>query len=96
RTIIGVNKYVVEEGAPEIFRPDASARDEVLADLKRVRAERDPAQVEAALAALAECARGTGNLLEPMLAAVEVYVTLGEVCATLETEFGKYRPPEVM
>ncbi|MFT5051558.1 MAG: methylmalonyl-CoA mutase N-terminal domain/subunit, partial [Chlamydiales bacterium] len=42
RTIIGVNKYVVEEGAPEIFRPDASARDEVLADLKRVRAERDP------------------------------------------------------
>jgi len=96
RTIVGVNKYEADEGPPEIFRPDAGAREEVLKDLRRVRSERDPAQVETALAALAECARGSGNLLEPMLAAVEVYVTLGEVCSTLEAEFGQYRPPEVM
>jgi hypothetical protein len=28
--------------------------------------------------------------------AVERYVTLGEICGTLEKRFGKYRPPEVL
>ena len=96
RTIVGVNQFEVEEDPPEIFRADASARGEVLADLARVRAERDPARVEATLAALSDAAAGSGNLLEPLLSAVEAYATLGEVCATLEAKFGKYRPPEVL
>ena len=68
---------------------------QVLADLARVRAERDGARVEAALLALGECARGSGNVLDPMLAAVEAYATVGEVCDVLEREFGRYSPPEV-
>ena len=39
---------------------------------------------------------GDGNLVYPVLAAVESYATIGEICATLETEFGTYRPPEVL
>ena len=96
RVIVGVNSYEQEEPPPEIFRPDASARDEVLADLAAVRAERDAASVEGALAAVEESARGSDNLMHPILRAVEVYATVGEICTTLEGVFGKYRPPEVL
>lgn len=96
RKIIGVNSYTEEETQPEVFKPDPAARDEVLATLGRVREERDPARVESTLKALEETARGTGNLLDPMLAAVEAYATVGEVCTALEGVFGKYNPPEVL
>ncbi|MCP3914517.1 MAG: methylmalonyl-CoA mutase [bacterium] len=96
RTIVGVNEYQTEEPEPEVFRPDPAAAEEVLADLARARAERDGERVEAALVALADAARGTQNLLEPMLAAVEAFATVGEVCDVLEKQFGRYDPPEVL
>lgn len=96
RVVVGVNKYTSEEQPQEVFKPDPAARAEVLATLARVRAERDPAKVESTLAALENTAKGTGNLLEPMLAAVESYATLGEVCTTLSGVFGKYNAPEVL
>jgi methylmalonyl-CoA mutase N-terminal domain/subunit len=94
RTIVGVNQFTAEEGPPAIFRPDPRARGEVLADLARVRAERDGARVEGALQALRQTARGAGNLVEAILPAVEAYATLGEICAVLEAEFGLYEAPE--
>jgi methylmalonyl-CoA mutase N-terminal domain/subunit len=96
RTVVGVNAYEVDEPPPEVFRPAEGARDEVMADLAAVRAERDPAAVEAALSAVEDAARGTANLMDPILAAVERYATVGEVCTTLERTFGRYRPPEVL
>ena len=96
RVIVGVNKFEVEEPAPTIFRPDASAREEVMADLADVRKERVGERVTAALRVLGETARGDGNLMEPILEAVDAYATVGEICATLEEIFGKYRAPEVL
>jgi len=94
--VVGVNAYTQEEPDPRLFRPDESAREEVLRDLARVREERDGARVEAALRALEEDARGSANLMHPILATVEAYGTVGEICAVLERVFGKYRPPEVL
>ena len=94
RTVVGVNRYQIEEEDPELFRPDASARDEVLAGLARVRAERDSARSDAALKKLGEAARGTQNLMPTILEAVEAYATIGEICAVLEEVFGRYHPPE--
>ena len=96
QVVVGVNKHRIEEEASEVFRPDPAAREEVLADLAAVRRERDPAKVEAALRVVGETARGKANLMPPILAAVESYSTLGEICATLEAVFGRYRPPEVL
>lgn len=96
RVIVGVNRYEVQEKPPEIFRPDPAAKQEVLDDLARVRAERDDERVEGTLRALGEAARGKDNLMVPMLAAVEAYATVGEVCSVLETTFGKFHPPEVL
>ena len=96
RVIVGVNKYQVQESAPEVFRPDPAAKKEVLDDLARVRAERDGGKVEGCLRALQEAASGPDNLMVPMLAAVENYATVGEVCGVLEKTFGKFHPPEVL
>ncbi len=96
RTIVGVNDFTVEEEPAEIFKPEAGARDAVLASLAAARAERDGDRVDRALSAVRETARGDGNLMEPILEAVESYATVGEICSTLEEEFGKYRPPEVL
>jgi methylmalonyl-CoA mutase, N-terminal domain len=57
------------------------------------RGQRDQAVVDAALAAMVEVARGSGNLIEPMLAAVRVEATLGEICDALRTEWGVYTEP---
>ncbi len=94
RRVVGVNAYEVDEPPPQVFRPSPQARGQVLADLAAVRAERDAARVEAALDAVTETARGGGNLMDPVLAAVEAYATIGEICARLEREFGVFEAPE--
>ncbi len=94
--VVGVNRYQVEEEEPELFKPSEEARRQVLVDLAEVRARRDSARVEGALQALERDARGKANLMHPILAAVEVEATIGEICAVLERVFGKYRPPEVL
>jgi methylmalonyl-CoA mutase N-terminal domain/subunit len=96
QVVVGVNRYRIEDEEAEVFKPDPAAREEVLADLGAVRRERDGAAVESALAAIAEAARGKANLMPPILAAVERYATIGEICGTLERVFGRYRPPEVL
>jgi methylmalonyl-CoA mutase N-terminal domain/subunit len=55
-----------------------------------VRAERDAGEVEAALAAVRDSARGTENLLPPLRAALRVRCTVGEICNVLRDEFGMY------
>ncbi|HVS08421.1 MAG TPA: methylmalonyl-CoA mutase family protein [Planctomycetota bacterium] len=99
RVIVGVNAYASDEPSQQPFRPDPAARGEVLADLARVRAERDGARVATALEALVAAARsphGEVNLVDPILAAVEAYATIGEICAALEGVFGAWKPPEVL
>jgi methylmalonyl-CoA mutase N-terminal domain/subunit len=92
--VVGVNRYRTEEAEPELFRPSDRSRDEVLAALRRVRAERDPTRVDGSLRALEEAARGRANLLPPILSAVESCATIGEICGRLERVFGRYKPPE--
>ena len=96
RTIVGVNEFTQVEPAPRIFRPDPSAREAVLADLARVRAQRDPLKVAASLEAVDRAATSSSNLLESILPAVEAYATLGEICAVLENRFGTYKAPDVL
>ena len=97
RVVVGVNSFEIEEPRPTIFRPDASAKDAVLRDLHAVRAERDPAKVEATLRELGERARKSGpNLMESIVECVDAYGTLGEICSTLEGAFGRYKAPQVL
>ena len=58
------------------------------------RASRDAATYETALARITTTARGTGNLMPPILAALQAKATLGEVCDAMRAVFGVYRPGE--
>jgi methylmalonyl-CoA mutase, N-terminal domain len=94
RTVVGLNDFVLEsEAEPEIMRLDDSAEKAQLAKLRTVKAERDGTVVEARLAALRKAATDPKeNVLPHILAAVEAYATLGEVCNTLRDVWGEYTP----
>jgi methylmalonyl-CoA mutase len=94
QTIVGVNKYqVADEAEIEVLRVDnRSVRESQLAKLARLKEERDPDAVVAALAALTETARtGTGNLLERAVAAARVKATVGEISDAMEKVWGRHR-----
>ncbi|MEO7124730.1 MAG: methylmalonyl-CoA mutase family protein [Nakamurella sp.] len=57
------------------------------------RAKRDNAEVSRLLVELESVARGAGNMVEPMLAAVRAEATLGEICNTLRDVWGTYTEP---
>jgi len=97
RVIVGVNRFqAAEERPPEILRVDPAVIDRQQARLRRVRAERDGARVNAALTALGREAGGRANLLPSILEAVRAYATVGEICDALRRTFGAYRPPVVV
>ncbi|HEX6230627.1 MAG TPA: methylmalonyl-CoA mutase family protein, partial [Actinomycetota bacterium] len=57
-----------------------------------LRASRDAAAVERALAEVERAARAPENLLPSMREALRVRATLGEVSDVLRSVFGEYRP----
>ena len=93
-TIVGVNKHRLEREAPmDILEVDNTAvRESQIKQLQKLRAERDPVQVRAALDALTESARtGEGNLLALSITAGQARATLGEISDALEKHFGRYQ-----
>ena len=92
QSLIGVNRYR-PEGADEIpmLKVDNSAvRERQLEKLARLRAERNSEEVEAALTALTNGARGNGNLLELSVNAARAKATVGEISLALEKVFNRH------
>ena len=92
--IIGVNCFQPrEEAAIDILKVDNSAvRAQQLEKLAKLKAERDPQAVAAALAALTAAGKtGSGNLLELSVKAARAKVTVGEISLALERAFGRHR-----
>ena len=101
RTIVGVNKFTIEEEPPKgLLKVDASVGVEQckkLADLKagkpinKMTKGRDNAAVKAALDELeAACKDENENLMPHILKAVKTYATLGEICNVMRGVFGLY------
>jgi len=94
KVIVGVNKYrsPVEEQVEALEIDNESVRRTQMARLERIKQERSSEQVQATLASLRLCAQsGEGNLLELSIAAMRARATVGEVSATLESVFGRFR-----
>ena len=92
--IVGVNKYKLKtEDTIEARDIDnVAVRDGQIARLNTIRASRDSAKVDAALAALTEAAEsGNGNLLDLSIQAVRLRATVGEISDALEKAFGRHR-----
>lgn len=95
--IVGVNKFTVEnEVPPQLLK----VREEVEAfqknGLAAMKAGRDEAVVKASLARLEAAARGSENLMPPILDAVKSYATLGEISDLFRGVFGVYRESVVL
>ncbi|PZQ47752.1 MAG: methylmalonyl-CoA mutase [Rhodovulum sulfidophilum] len=91
--IVGVNKYQPSKSDPiEILDVDnVKVREAQIARLDRIRATRDQAACDAALAALEEAAAGTGNLLAAAVEAARARATVGEISDAMEKKFGRHR-----
>ncbi len=92
QTVVGVNTYLSDapDDIPVLKVDNAQVRAAQIEKLKRLRAERDPAAVDAALTALTNGARANANLLELAVRAARAKATVGEISDALEAAFGRH------
>jgi methylmalonyl-CoA mutase, N-terminal domain len=97
RVIVGVNRHTLaDEPELEIHRVDPALETEQIARVRELRGRRDSAAVESALARLkADASREGRNLMEPIIDAARVYVTMGEMCDALREVWGIWRETPV-
>jgi methylmalonyl-CoA mutase, N-terminal domain len=89
--IVGVNRYRSGESEPiELQRIDPDAERRQVERTRRVRAERDPARWESAMAAVRDAAASDANVLSPMREALRAGATVGELCGVLRRAWGTY------
>ena len=93
RTIVGANKFTMEEAPVEgLLKVDASAGEFQKNKLAKVKAERDNAKVKEELAKLEVAAADESvNLMPVILDCVRAYCSLGEICGVLRKVFGEYK-----
>jgi methylmalonyl-CoA mutase len=100
--VVGINKYqVVEDQEVEVLKVENSrVRTEQLAKLEQLRADRDQAACDAALAELSRAAEAHGragddgmgnNLLALAIDAARVKATVGEISDALEKVYGRHK-----
>jgi len=95
RVVVGMNKFRSAEEEPyEPLRVDPAIEAQQVERLAKLRAERDQAAVDEALAALKKAAEGDANCLYPMKQALKARATVGEVCNTLRDVWGVYVPAD--
>jgi len=92
QTVVGVNMFTPTiERDLNVLKVDAAAvRARQVEKLQRLRAERDEAMTQAALAALTEGALGRANLLQLSVDAARAKATVGEISLALEKAFGRH------
>jgi len=97
QAVIGVNRFrpAHSDDISTLKVDNSAVLARQLEKLARLRAERDPAAVEAALEALTAGARGGANLLELSVAAARAKTTVGEISLALEQAFGRHEAKPV-
>jgi methylmalonyl-CoA mutase len=96
QTVVGLNKYrpAAAEKIDVLKVDNTAVREAQIASLKKLRAERDQAQVVTTLKALSQAAREqSGNLLELAIDAARAKATVGEISEALERVYGRYEAP---
>jgi methylmalonyl-CoA mutase N-terminal domain/subunit len=93
RVVIGVNRYTDDSPPLTMQTPDFSALEaEQRARLVEVKRSRDTAAVLTSLQRIREAAAGTAPLMPPIIDAVRLRATLGEISDALRDVWGVYRP----
>jgi methylmalonyl-CoA mutase N-terminal domain/subunit len=95
KVIVGVNEFVMEERPIPILYIDEAVERSHVARVRALRQRRGGERVRRSLEDLKDAARGTDNLMPPILEAARAYATLGEMCDALREVFGEYEEPPV-
>jgi methylmalonyl-CoA mutase len=93
QSVVGVNRYRSADldEIPVLKVDNSAVRQRQLEKLARLKADRDPAAVQAALDALTAGAAGTGNLLALSVEAARAKATVGEISYALEKVFDRHK-----
>jgi len=96
RVLVGVNKYVMEEDIPvEILEIDEELERLQIEKTRRIKEERDQAEVKRRLEAIGEACTANQNVMQPIIDAVKAYATEQEICDVFRDVFGVYRDPGI-
>jgi methylmalonyl-CoA mutase N-terminal domain/subunit len=95
RVVVGVNRYAdtgetVAQGIPTL-RIDPAIEARQVERVRRVRAARERTAWREALDAVSAAARGTDNLVPPIVRAVEAHATVGEISDAMRAVFGEHK-----
>jgi methylmalonyl-CoA mutase N-terminal domain/subunit len=90
RKIVGVNVHADKGKKPPILEIESHVEAGQVRALKKLKRTRDNAKVAKCIDRVRAAARGTDNLLPPILEAVEAYATVGEVTNALKEVFGEF------
>jgi methylmalonyl-CoA mutase N-terminal domain/subunit len=93
RRIVGVNAFTESEAQPDMVSPAFGELEAAQKErLAQVRAQRDDAVVQRSLVAVSEAASNATNLVPPIIEAVRVRATVGEISGALKKCWGRYQP----
>jgi len=92
RVMVGVNRFQMEEGGDKIpiLKIDEKVQKDQCAALAEVKNNRSDTEVQKALAAVREAAKGDANLMPPIIQAASVYCTEQEICDVLRDVMGQH------
>jgi methylmalonyl-CoA mutase N-terminal domain/subunit len=96
QVVVGVNAYQSEDAPVPVMKIDPVVEERQVARLKAFRARRSATAAKQALDAVRAAAKGTGNLMPVILAAVKAEATKGEISDALRDVFGEYRETVVL
>ncbi|MGE3513119.1 MAG: methylmalonyl-CoA mutase [Vicinamibacterales bacterium] len=90
--VVGVNRYAGEgpRAGVEVFRINPDMERDQIERLRALRTRRNAATWQRALDAVGDAARQGTNLVEPIVAAVESFATVGEISDVMRGVFGEY------
>jgi methylmalonyl-CoA mutase N-terminal domain/subunit len=90
RTVVGVNDFVGEEEHPTILRIDPAVEQDQRRRLAELKSQRSSQAVAAALHDIEVAARNGENVLDSIIAAAKIKVTVGEICDVLRDVYGTF------
>lgn len=97
RVIVGVNEFIEQDERLEIpiLRIDPRYEREQCDRVRELRAKRDDARYQTAMAELRQAIQSEQNLMQPVLDAVRSYATVGEIVELMRDEYGIWREPSI-
>jgi methylmalonyl-CoA mutase N-terminal domain/subunit len=96
RIVVGLNEFVADEEMDiELREPDPEFEKQKIADLTRLKKNRDANEVATCLNEVRQVIQGSDNVMPALVKAVKSHVTLGEIINVMRETFGEFREASV-